>query len=822
MSNDKKIIDIDIIDEPKEGFAVTSLPLISLRGLVIFPKMVLHFDVGRSKSVAALQKAMSENRLVMLSSQKDVKTDEPSGDNVYDIGVVAEIKQVVKTSNNVLRVVAEGIYRGKILTIDDGDDKEYISCNVISHPLTPVRKSMALKCEAHLRTVQELFEEYCELSPKMPREIISNVIFEDDYVQVAQYIAGNLPVPIEDKQKILAESSPIKRLAILAGILDKENELLSLEREIYDKVKEQIDKNQRDYYLREQIKAISAELNEGESPMEESQEYIEKIIKLNLSNEHTEKLVKEANRIAKMSTTSPEAGVVRNYLDNVLSLPWNESTQDKIDIEKAKNLLDKEHYGMDKVKERILELLAVRVMSPDIKGQIICLVGPPGVGKTSIAKSIAKSMGRKYSRMSLGGVRDESDIRGHRKTYIGAMPGRIINALKQAKSNNPLILLDEIDKLGSDFRGDPSSALLEVLDSEQNTAFVDHYIEIPFDLSDTLFIATANNLSTIPGPLLDRMEVIHLSSYTREEKFNIAKSHLIPKQLKKHGLKPAQFKFAKAGLYGLIDSYTKEAGVRTLEREIASCARKAVKEIVSENAQKITVDMDKLSQYMGPKKFREELISKKNEIGVVNGLAWTSVGGALLPVEIAVLEGTGKIELTGNLGNVMKESARIAVSYVRSTYEKFGIDKDFYKTKDIHIHAPEGEVPKDGPSAGINMTTALVSALNNTPVKRDVAMTGEVSLRGRVMAIGGLKEKTMAAYSAGVKTVIIPDDNVKDLYNVDKVVKDAITFISATDMNTVLDNALVFSPKIVKGSQIEYNKTAQIETPIFDDKAKYI
>ncbi len=802
MNNDKNNT-ADTSAKDKQDFSVFTMPLISLRGLVIFPKMVLHFDVGRDKSVTALHQAMNDNRMVMLATQKDIKSEDPSAENIYNVGVVAEIKQVVKTNNNVLRVVAEGVYRAKILDITEDDS--HMSCIVEKFPLTPVRKHMEMRCTAHLRTVQELFEEYCELSPKMPREIISNVIFEDNYIEVAQYIAGNLPVPIEDKQRILAESSPIKRLAILAAILDKENELLTLEREIYDKVKEQIDKNQREYYLREQLKAISSELNDGESPMDEYYDYVDKITALKLPEESEEKLIKEASRITRMSYTSPESGVIRNYLDTCISMPWNKSTKDKIDIQKALALLDKEHYGMKKVKDRILELLAVRAMSPEIKGQIICLVGPPGVGKTSIAKSIAKAMGRNYTRMSLGGVRDESDIRGHRKTYIGAMPGRIVNSLRSAKSNNPLILLDEIDKLGSDFRGDPSSALLEVLDSEQNVAFVDHFVEIPFDLSNVLFIATANNLSSIPAPLLDRMEVIDVGSYTRDEKFNIAKNHLIPKQMKKHGVKASQLKFDKSAIYALIDFYTRESGVRKLEREIASLCRKSIKTIMSGEKSKVTLNASLVEDYLGAKKYRVDLLSAANLVGVVNGLAWTSVGGEMLPIEIAVLEGSGKIELTGNLGDVMKESARIAVSYVRSAHKKFGIDADFYKTKDIHIHAPEGAVPKDGPSAGVTITTALVSALTNTPARRDVAMTGEISLRGRVLPIGGLREKAMAAHRVGIQTIIIPKENEKDLEKVDEVIRESIKFVIASEIDTVLETALLYNPEVNKASHLDYS-----------------
>ncbi|MEG1778981.1 MAG: endopeptidase La, partial [Oscillospiraceae bacterium] len=602
---------------------------------------------------------------------------------------------------------------------------------------------------------------------------------------------------------------------MLCGILEKENRVMSLEREIYEKVKRQMDKNQREYYLREQIKVINNELGDEESLEEDIAKYKAKIKKLELNEECSEKLVKEVDRLQKMPANGHEAAVIRGYLDICLELPWNTVTKDKLDVAKAEALLNKEHYGMEKVKERILETLAVRKLAPDIKGQILCLVGPPGVGKTSIAKSVAKAMGRKYVRMSLGGVRDESDIRGHRKTYIGAMPGRIINAMKLAGSKNPLMLLDEIDKLGNDFRGDPSSALLEVLDSEQNYAFRDHYIELPFDLSEVLFIATANNMQEIPGPLLDRMEIIELSSYTQEEKFHIAKEHLVPKQVKRHGLTSKTIKFTNDAIYALIDGYTREAGVRNLEREIASVCRKAAKKIVAGEFNSCKVDKAMVESLLGPDKFKPDELENKDAIGVVNGLAWTTVGGEILQVEVAILEGSGKIELTGSLGDVMKESAHAAMTCVRSHTEKYGIEKDFYKTKDIHIHFPEGAVPKDGPSAGVAITTALVSALGGIPVSSQVAMTGEITLRGRVLAIGGLKEKSMAAYRRGIKKVIIPKANMADIHEFPQVVKDAITFIPAEEISTVLDNALLTEqihasqPKVAETLAITASKTQQ-------------
>ncbi len=766
------------------------MPLLVLRGLVLYPQMVLHFDVGRQKSILALNQVMNGDRKIFLVAQKNIRDDEPKADGLYKVGVVAQVKQIIKSQGGNWRVLVEGMYRAKMLEVVS--EEPYFEGMVVPFPLKPVRAKSAM-CDALMRTVKDLFEEYCYLIPRMPRELVINALISDDPVHLAEYIAGNMQMEIEDKQTILSQSDPLKRLEILAHILEEENDILALEADIQEKVKGQIDKSQREYYLREQLKVISGELGD-EDPQEELEEYSAKIRKLKLDEETTEKLNKEVDRLSKLPLNSNEAGVIRGYLDAVLELPWNKRTVDKIDIKKARALLDREHFGLRKVKERILELLAVRKLAPDIKGQIICLVGPPGVGKTSIARSIAKSMGRKYVRLSLGGVRDESDIRGHRKTYIGAMPGRIMTAMKQAGSQNPLMLLDEVDKLGSDFRGDPSAALLEVLDSEQNQAFRDHFIEVPFDLSEVLFIATANTLSTIPGPLRDRMEVIELTSYTREEKFQIARQHLLAKQLKRHGFTASKAKIADDAIYALIDNYTREAGVRNLEREIASLLRKAARQLVAGEAKKVTVNDGNIVEYLGPRKFKPELIQPYDEVGLVNGLAWTSVGGEMLQVEVAIMEGSGKLELTGSLGDVMKESAHAAISFIRSHWEKYGVDKEFYKNRDIHVHVPEGAVPKDGPSAGVTITTALISALSDTPVHRDVAMTGEITLRGRVLPIGGLKEKTMAAYRAGIKTVVIPAENEPDLAEIDPVVREALHFIIANRIDVVLEAALVKKP----------------------------
>lgn len=765
--------------------------MVALRGMVLFPKMVLHFDIGRDKSVEALNQAMTQDRKIFLAAQKELLAENPTWDGLYKVGVVGRIKQVLKAKGNLLRVVVEGVYRAKVVNVVK--EAPFYQVNCMEYPLFEQRVSKKDYREALLRTTKDLFEEYCNHASQMPNDMVVNTMLAEDAQYLGEYIAQNLPFSLEDKQRILEESNVETRLEIVAKLLQKENNILKLEQEIASKVREQMDKNHRDYYLREQLRAINAELGEDNQAQEELEKYQSKLDALTLEEDTRKRLQEELDKFSRLSYNSQEAMVSRNYLDLVLGLPWNTSTKDKLDVNQAARVLDKDHYGMKKVKERILEALSVYKMAPDMKGQIICLVGPPGVGKTSIAKSIAKAMGKKYVRMSLGGIRDEADIRGHRKTYIGAMPGRIISALKQAGTNNPLLLLDEVDKLGSDYKGDPSSALLEVLDAEQNFSFRDHYVEVPFDLSKVMFLATANDASAIPGPLYDRMEVIDLSSYTREEKFHIAKEHLVPKQVKRHGLNGRMVRFEEEALYAVIDGYTREAGVRTLERTLASVCCKCAKEIVAGEKKSCKINAATVETLLGPRKFKEDSLEKKDLIGVVNGLAWTSVGGEILQVEVAVVEGTGKIELTGSLGDVMKESAKAAVTYVRSCCQKYSIDPDFYKTKDIHIHFPEGAVPKDGPSAGVTITTALVSALANVPVRGDVAMTGEVTLRGRVLAIGGLREKTMAAYRYGIKTVLIPKENEPDLHEIDPVVKENIRFVPAEEVSTVLDTALVYA-----------------------------
>ena len=780
----------------KENDKKTIMPTIATRGLVAFPKMVMHFDIAREKSIKAIEQALATDRKIFLAAQREIMIEDPSTDDIYNVGVVAEIRQSLKTPDGVVKVLIEGVYKAKALSYDTSG--EYIKAEI--KKLTNfkrVKEKQLNEIEATERMVKDAFEHYTSLVPRMPDELVSVILGETNPHILVENIVCNVSFDFKDKQEILEEDDIVEKLKHIYECLTKEIDILSLELEIQGKVKQGIDSNQKEFYLREQMKVISDELEEmgleAETPENSVvAKYIEQIQGIkNISEESREKLRNEALRLVKTPPSSPEAMVIRDYLENCLALPWDSTSKIKVNIKKAEDVLNKEHYGLEKVKERILESISVHALNPNITGQIICLVGPPGIGKTSIGRSIAKALGRAYTRISLGGVRDESDIRGHRKTYIGAMPGRIINALKQAGTNNPLILLDEIDKMSNDFRGDPSSAMLEVLDSEQNKEFRDHYIEIPFDLSKVLFITTANTTSTIPAPLLDRMEIIELTSYTREEKFHIAKEHLIPKQIRQNGLKPTQVQIDDDAIYSMIDFYTKEAGVRTLERTCGKLCRKTAKAIVEKTSKKLTFTENNLKEYLGIKKFLPEEVSDRNEIGVVNGLAWTSVGGVIMPLEVIVLNGKGVVETTGSLGDVMKESAKIAVSYTRSVAKQYGIDENFYKEKDIHIHAPEGAVPKDGPSAGVTMTTAIISALSGIPVRCDVAMTGEITLHGKVLPIGGLREKTMAAYKAGMKTVIIPVANKPDLEEVDETVKQNIKFVFAETLTDVLDTALV-------------------------------
>ncbi len=791
------------------------LPAISLRGLVVFPSMVLHFDVGRERSVNALKAAVEKGGHIFLVAQKDPSVADPEVSDLYEIGVVAEVRQLLTTPDNSTRVLVEGLYRAKRVKTVSRSDYFQFEVKELANRGASLSDNTRTAC---VRALKDTFMDYAQVTPKMPRELYDSIISEEDCAKLFEKVVFNVVLKVDDKQALLETNGTLARIKLLITMLRSELEIIETEMDIEEQVKEQVDRNQREYYLREQLRVISRQLGDGDSPQEEADRYIERIMALGLPEDTTDKLVGEAEKLTKMSYSSQEAGVIRGYLDTVLELPWNVKTKDKISIDKVQKQLDKDHYGLEKVKERITETIAVRALAPDIKGQIICLYGPPGVGKTSIGRSIAKALGRNYARISLGGVRDEAEIRGHRKTYIGSMPGRVIAALKQAKSMNPVILLDEIDKMGNDYKGDPSSAMLEVLDSEQNNAFVDHYLEIPVDLSDVLFITTANSLDPISPPLLDRMEVIELNSYTREEKFNIAKRHLLPKQLAKHGEKSSNVKVNDKAIYSVIDHYTREAGVRKLERKLADICRKSAKKLVS-GEKKVNVTEQNLNDFLGVKKYLPEHLAAQDEVGLVNGLAWTSVGGTMLPLEVLVLDGTGKTEFTGSLGDVMKESAKIAVSLTRALAVRYDIDPEFYKNKDIHVHAPEGAVPKDGPSAGVTLTTALVSALSGIPVRRDVAMTGEITLRGKVLAIGGLKEKTMAAYRAGVKTVCIPKENEPDIDELDEVVKQNIRFVVAEDISTVLDAALVMpnvTPKktgSIKKKKITPEKTVEKKIP---------
>ncbi len=787
------------------------LPIIPLRGIVVFPKMVLHFDVGRKKSIKALQKAMDDDQKVFLVCQKDASVDEPNIDDMYDVGVICTIRQMMRIpgSEN-MRVVVEGDERATLYNFTSV--KPYIGGLVeIAGDNNSNLEISEDEDKAYQRIIKREFERYASLMPKISNEVIAKVISIKDSGELADFVCSNTFLDYYEKQDVLSALDPSERICQLVVYLKKENNALEIESEIQEKVQNEIDKSQREYYLREEMKVISEALGESDNPLEEAEEYKSKVSALKCSDDIKEKLLKECDKLAKMPSGSHEGTVERNYLDKCLEIPFGKYTKDSINLEKSRKILDKEHYGLDKVKERIVDSLAVYKRNPEFNGQILCLAGPPGVGKTSIVKSLANSMGRKYVRIALGGIHDEAEIRGHRKTYIGSMPGRIVEAVIKSGVMNPIILLDEIDKVGNDFKGDPSSALLEALDPEQNNSFADHYIEFPLDLSRVLFITTANDVSAIAGPLYDRMEVIELNSYTALEKFYIAKKHLVKKEMIKHSLTSKEFKISDDAINILIENYTREAGVRALEKQIATLCRKATVSLES-GAKSFKVTDKNIEEYLGKKKFSDDLVSKEDQVGTVNGLAWTSVGGTMLPIEVSVLNGTGKIELTGNLGDVMKESAKTAVSFIRSKASEYGIDEDFYKNKDIHIHAPEAAVPKDGPSAGLAITTAIVSELTGIAIKSNVAMTGEISLKGKALAIGGLKEKSMAAYKAGCDTVIIPQDNKKDLDEISDEVKQVIDFISVKNFDEVLPIALVSRPikkKEVKENLIVTDKTSK-------------
>ena len=774
----------------KKIITYEQLPMVALRGIVVFPGQLVNFDVGRKISRNAVEAALDTEKTIFLTAQKSLTEKKPEIDDLYTTGIIAKIDQVLKIPgrSEVIHVSVSGIARARLEKIIN--KKDYLCADVEILSETPIAPKERTYAQALLRETKDEFTNYLEAAPRMPEDVIEKILEFKDPGLLADFIAGNIMIEYEDRQRFLEILDPIERLFELNVTLANEAYMLSLENEIADKVQNKMDKNQREYYLNEQIKAINEELN-GYSEDDDIEEYREKINKLNASDEVKEKLSKECTRLSKMSSTSPDALVSRSYIETCLELPWGVYSAENDDIELSRNILEKDHYGLDKVKKRILEYLAVSTIAPDIRGQIICLAGPPGVGKTSVARSIARATGRKYVRIALGGVKDEAEIRGHRRTYIGSMPGRIIDALKKAGTSNPVILLDEIDKLSADYKGDPTSALLEVLDPEQNFEFNDHYVDLPFDLSKVLFITTANVRSNIPAPLQDRMEIIELDSYTFEEKFNIAKKHLIPKQLKRHGITASKLRITDKALKLIIDGYTREAGVRLLEQRIATICRIAAAQIVEGKAEKVSVKPENIESYLGSRKYKDENMKHPDEVGIANGLAWTSVGGEMLEIESAVLEGTGKLELTGSLGDVMRESAKTAVSVIRSKANELDINSEFYKTKDIHIHVPDGATPKDGPSAGVTIATSLVSALTGKKIRNDVAMTGEITLRGRVLPIGGLKEKSMAAYRAGIKKVLIPYDNISDLDEVDVKVKEAVEFKPVKTVDQVWNEAVV-------------------------------
>lgn len=775
------------------------IPVVPLRGLVVYPHTTLHFDVGRKKSINALDAAMETNQLIFLVAQKDSGIENPNIDDVYDVGVICKIKQMIKlpTNKSIQRVIVEGVERAQVVTLfsEDGYFKAVVD------KFDKIELEQTPEISAYVRAVKKEYETYASMFKKLSNEVVSKIIGSDDIDELSDFICENSFFSFQDKQEMLEEPNACERIKKLLVLLKKETASLEIEAQIQEKLQAEIDKNQKEYYLREEMKVISNELGEGENPVEEADEYKQRINKLKCSDEIKEKLLNEASKLAKMPSGSHEGTVSRTYLDKCLQIPFGTYSKDRISLDKSRKILDADHYGLDKVKDRIIESLAVLKRNPDYNGQIICLYGPPGVGKTSIVKSLAKSMNRKYVRIALGGVHDEAEIRGHRRTYIGAMAGRIVEAIISAGTMNPIILLDEIDKVGADYKGDPSSALLEALDPEQNYTFNDHYVDFPVDLSKVLFITTANDTSTIAAPLYDRMEIIELNSYSTDEKFNIAKQHLIKKEMKKHSLSAREFKITDGAIYKIIECYTREAGVRKLEKEIASLCRKA--SIALESGKKsFKIDEENISNYLGVEKYSKDIINSEDLVGTVNGLAWTQVGGTMLPIEVSALDGTGKIEITGNLGDVMKESAKTAVSYVRSKSQEYGIDVEFYKNKDIHIHAPEAAIPKDGPSAGLAITTALVSELTGIPIKHNVAMTGEISLKGKAMAIGGLKEKSMAACKAGCDTVIIPQDNKKDLADISNEVKESVTFVAVKDFDEVIEVALQYPINEIKHNVI--------------------
>lgn len=772
--------------------SMTSMPVIPLRGITIFPSMLLHFDVGREKSVGALEHAMMTNQMIFLVTQKNPDTDLPTQEDLYETGTTARIKQMLRLPGNAIRVLVEGISRGKIVNMQQ--EVPYFRADIENIP-DDLSDDDSIKSEALMRSVLSQFADYLENSQKLSKEIYPGVEAIESPGRLADVITSNLDIKTEDKQSILDTMNVADRLEKVSALIVREIEIMKVENDISQKVKQKLTENQKEYYLREQIRTIQKELGQDETIEEEVDKWLEKLEELKLEKSVHDKIEKEMKRMLRLQPSSPDVSVLRSYIECILELPWNESTKDKIDIKRTKKILDDEHYGLQKVKDRILEYLAVMSLSKDFKGPILCLVGPPGVGKTSIAKSIANSMNRKFVRMSLGGVRDEAEIRGHRRTYVGAIPGRIITSIRDAGVNNPVFLFDEIDKIGADYRGDPASALLEVLDPEQNKDFKDHYLDVPFDLSNVLFVTTANTTDTIPRPLLDRMEVINLSSYTEEEKVQIAKYHLVPKQIKENGLKPNQINISEGAVRNIVNYYTREAGVRNLEREIGNVCRKTARKVVEsgpKNKKKsFRITAGNLPSYLGKKKASYDIIEGDNEVGVTTGLAWTAVGGDTLFIETNVMKGSGKLVLTGQMGDVMQESAKAALSVIRARSDEYEIPEDFYKEKDIHVHIPEGATPKDGPSAGVTMCTSMISALTGIPVDKYLAMTGEITLRGNVLPVGGIKEKVIAAHRAGVKTVLLPEENMRDLDELPSNVRNSMTFKPMKTIDQVLSEALI-------------------------------
>lgn len=796
--NENKKIDTDLEDdltaEIEEALAgdtktaVRTMPMIPLRGLSIFPYMVLHFDIGREKSISALEKAMMMNQLVFLSAQKDAETDLPTHEDFYKIGTIAKIKQMLKLPGDAIRVLVEGISRGEIQEVMF--EVPYFKCSVKKIEEREF-DDLPSRVVALMRSTLGNFENYLDLNPKVSQDIFPSVASVDQPGRLADVITSHLDIKTEEKQKIMEAFDPEDRLEILNEILNKEIEILTIEQDINIKVRSQINKVQREYYLKEQMRAIQEELGQDEAIEDEIETWLGQLKKLKLSPKVNEKVEKEIKRLSKIQPSSAEGGVIRTYIEWILALPWVKASKGTIDIKNAEKILNEDHYGLEKVKDRILEYLAVMKLSKNMKGPILCLVGPPGVGKTSVARSIARAVNREFVRMSLGGVRDEAEIRGHRRTYIGAIPGRVMSAIKEAGTNNPVFLFDEVDKIGTDFRGDPASALLEVLDPEQNKEFTDHYLEVPFDLSKVMFITTANNTDTIPRPLLDRMELIYVPGYTEEEKVKIAEKYLVPKKVKEHGLKVENITISESTIRSIINYYTRESGVRNLEREVANLCRKVARKIVEEDATRFRVTAGNIESYLGKKRYRYDIIEGENEIGVTTGLAWTVVGGDTLFIETTLIPGTGKLVLTGQLGEVMQESAKAGVSYIRSISKELGIKEDFYKENDLHIHIPEGATPKDGPSAGVTMCTAIISTLTNTPVRKDVAMTGEITLRGKVLPVGGIREKVLAAHRAGIKKVLLPADNEKDIEEIPANVRKKLEFVLIHNVKEALDHALV-------------------------------